>query len=170
MGARGPLGKSADDRQGHTDLVKAEVFDEALDVPIPPEGMHPAVVRQWEAFWVSDVTRVLAETDLPAVERLFLYRSEWWEVHDAYRALEDGQVIVLGSAKQLTFHPTADRLLKLEAVIDKLESQLGLTPMARARLGVTLAQNQLTWQQVAAGKPTGQQAITIPTDTKELGV
>lgn len=183
MGARGPLAKPVEARQGHGDLVIAEVFDDALEIPTPPEQLHPAVARQWDVFWVSEVAHVLAASDLPAVERLFLYRSEWWETHDIYAGLaytagpeveDDAPLaakLVLGSAKQLTLHPLAKRLLELESAIDKLETQLGLTPMARARLGIAIGTQKLTWQQVAAGSsPATLPAGAGISDTEELGV
>lgn len=179
MGARGPLAKTVG-RQGHTTPVRAQLFDEAPDHPPVPEGLCPAVARQWEAFWYTDTARVVADSDLPAVERLFRYRSEWWETEEVYRAMgafphEVGQRVVEGSQGQLKMHPLADRLIKLEATMTALETKLGFTPMDRARLGITIGQYQLTWQEVAAGEgqnalPAGADEEAEPIDTEDLGV
>lgn len=171
MGARGPLAKR-EGRVGHTTPVTAQVFDVAPTAPPVPEGLHAAVTEQWLAFWQSEASHVLADSDLPAVERLFRYRSEWWETEEDWRRMDDALRITTGSQGQLKIHPLAERILKLEATITALEDKLGLTPRARAQLGIAIGQYKLTWQEVAAGQ---QKAIeggtnTPVLDTDDLGV
>lgn len=46
----------------------------------------------------------------------------------------------------------------LEALIAKLEDKLGLSPLARARLGIEIGQAQLTWAEVMKGGARGEVA------------
>ena len=53
-------------------------------------------------------------------------------------------LVVRGSKDQLRLNPVADLVTKLETIILRLETELGLTPMSRARLGIATGQAQLT--------------------------
>lgn len=85
--------------------------------------------------------------------------------------MDDFQRITVGSQGQLKIHPLAERLLKLEATITALEDKLGLTPRARAQLGIAIGQYKLTWQEVAAGDAKRAVEAGPPVlDTDDLGV
>lgn len=158
MGARGPLAKR-EGRQRRGAPVTGELQAAAPATPEPPADLHADVLLQWQDFWDSQAAQVLADIDLPALHRLFRYRSEWHSVADRLRVIGGGDVVE-GSAGQLRMHPLSERLIKLETTITALEDKLGLTPMARARLGISLALNQLTWQQVAqSGRPSERKEI-----------
>jgi len=47
--------------------------------------------------------------------------------------------MVAGSQGQPRLNPALDGLMKLEGAILRLENELGLTPSARLRLGITFA-------------------------------
>jgi P27 family predicted phage terminase small subunit len=73
--------------------------------------------------------------DLPALRRLFLLRDER---ERARRKLINGAATVTGSKGQPVAHPLTARLAGLDVEIRHLEVQFGLTPAARARLGLAL--------------------------------
>jgi hypothetical protein len=59
----------------------------------------------------------------------------FWQAH--------ADPVVAGSNAQDVINPRAKYALELHKQIDKLETQLALSPMARARLGVKVAVGQL---------------------------
>lgn len=143
MATYGPLGKSG-----------VEVVSDRADRPIPrpPDDLHPELVQQWRDYWSSDVANAADDVDLPLITRLFIYRDEWHRLSLAYGMLPMEDRLVAGSrhAEALRIHPWADRMTKLEDMIQKIEDKLGLSPLSRARLGIELGQAKLTWQQVQA--------------------
>jgi hypothetical protein len=118
MGRRGPLPKADRTRN---DRVPVVTLAPAPVVPPPPApaGLLAVNRRRWEAYFAADVARALVETDLPAVDRLFHYYDLW------ERARRSGD--------------TAE-MVKVERPIVALEASLGLTPSARARLGIQVGQ------------------------------
>jgi P27 family predicted phage terminase small subunit len=102
--------------------------------PPPPDDLTPELTAVWAALWQSDTAAVIEETDLPVVYRLFGLYAQHKKAADV--VLQG--LVVKGSVGQVRVNPLADHLLKLETAILRLENELGLTPMARARLGVLL--------------------------------
>ena len=49
-------------------------------------------------------------------------------------------LVVRGSTGQIRTNPLAEHALKLETQILRLENELGLTPMARQRLGIAVGE------------------------------
>lgn len=118
----------------------------------------------WDAFWCSPLASVFQVTDVPALRRLYhLYddeerlrravakrnrvvRSEPW---GADGPAGPGEVVMgtidrleeipghlgVGSQGQLVVSPDFTALTKVRAEIRALEDRLGLTPMARYRMG-----------------------------------
>lgn len=122
MGLRGPVpDPSKRLRAGRPDLAPVVQLGERLAAPRRPKNLHPVVRRWWDAYWGSDVARAVKESDLPAISRLFAYY--------------DGR-------ERADTNP--DVLLKWERLILPLEKELGLTPSARARLGIQTGQAKLT--------------------------
>ena len=68
---------------------------------------------------------------------------------------------VEGSTGQMRPNPFYDTALKLEAAILRLENELGVTPKARAALGLTAAQAGLTVQQINERLTAGREAIDV---------
>lgn len=124
-------------------------------IPPVPKGLLPVTRREWRTFWDSEVRQVLARIDVPVVERLFRYRDEWHRVTAVAYTPEGLPRLSLGSTGQETLHPYIKRLDKLEDLMGGLEKELGIAPMARARLGVKIGTAALTWQQVMAGQNGG---------------
>lgn len=91
------------------------------------------VQEQWAELWSSPLSGVVKPTDLPALRRLFLYRSKLLDAQDRF----DEEPMVPGSMGQPVMSPWAAEVHRLEATVQKLEDRCGLTPMSRLRLGIT---------------------------------
>lgn len=130
MGRRGPVPK--DVVTGHRKPQPKTV----LAVP-PPRSPEPAeewldlTKERWAEFWVSPISSVVQEPEIAIVERLFQYRDQHARASEIVRT----SPIVKGSVGQVRMNPLADYVSKLENAMLKLETELGLTPMARQRLG-----------------------------------
>lgn len=111
-------------------------------VPKPPPGMLAATRRAWARYWKSDVASVVTDADHDAIERLFLLRDEHARAMRAVRST--GQRLVSGSRNQPRLNPIYDLIFKLEGAIHTLETELGASPLARARLGIAVGQATLT--------------------------
>lgn len=144
MGARGPIGKPDGARQGHRKgglaVVPARVSAD-VQVPAAPREWLKGTKDRWAAYWRSDVALVAGEVDLMAAERLFTYTDEWTR---AVRALRQAGRVTTGSVGQVRLSPMVDYIKTLEQAIGRLSSELGLTPLARARLGIAVGQARLT--------------------------
>jgi len=152
VGKRGPLAKPQAQRQGHHEagwrargqtsqalvvLPGGKQTPEAI--PQPPKGLDRRLRRAWRAFWESSVAQVASEVDGPIIRRLFeLYLQR----EHALKAVEAGMFMKTPTGVRV--NPALDALLKLEGVILRLENEIGVTPMARARLGIAVGDAVLT--------------------------
>jgi Phage terminase, small subunit len=91
------------------------------------------VRESWAELWSSPLAGQFRPTDVPALKRLFAYRSQLAEAQDRYAE----EPTALGSMGQPVLSPWAAEVHRLEATVQKLEDRFGLTPMSRLRLGVT---------------------------------
>ena len=139
MGSRGPLPKEEGKRQNRrarTNLKLIEQHDpDDVLVPLPPAGTSGAQAESWEDFWHSELSQLVKATDLAAVRRLWAY----YQQHADLTAIFEKGRMVAGSQGQPRLNPALDGLMKLEGAILRLENELGLTPSARLRLGITFA-------------------------------
>jgi P27 family predicted phage terminase small subunit len=110
-----------------------------LPVPDPPTGILKASKQTWTTFWESDLGQspaIRRDTDLGVVERL-------WQLYDerdrAYRGYKRARLIK-GSQGQMVLNPLGRMFLDLEGKIQSLEDRIGLSPMARLKLGITFGQ------------------------------
>jgi phage terminase small subunit len=109
----------------------------------------------WEAFWVSAVARHMDPIHVPALKRLFTYRSQWLELkHEVEKADTN---LVKGSTGNMVLNPLIRAMRDTETQINVLETQFGMTLKSATQLGIELGTAALTWQQVAKGGelPTG---------------
>jgi P27 family predicted phage terminase small subunit len=137
MGARGPLPKEEGRRQRarsqkNTSLIAAY---EPSPIPEPPEQLSTIQVEAWDVFFTSDLAGLIKATDLPVVRRLWTY----YQQHEDLLVIFEKSKLVAGSTGQPRINPAHDAILKLETAIHRLENELGLTPSARLRLGITFA-------------------------------
>lgn len=137
MGARGPLPKEEGRRQRargqkNTALIAAY---EPSPIPEHPEHLSGLQVEAWEVFFTSELAGLIKQTDLPVVRRLWTY----YQQHEDLLVIFEQSKLVRGSTGQPRMNPAHDAILKLETAIHRLENELGLTPSARLRLGITFA-------------------------------
>lgn len=146
MGSRGPLPKPAVKQQGRrpTEVVRLVPREEQIKVPEPPEGLLPTSQEAWAVYWASPVSSVAAEVDLPAISRLFRLRDQWERAMDMVRQ----GVAVRGSTGQIRVNPLAGYAAQVETSIIRLENELGLTPLSRARLGISIGEAHKTLEEM----------------------
>lgn len=93
----------------------------------------PAGVQaEWVELWQSPIVSQFRDTDVPALRRLFDYRSALERAQAAF----DAEPTSVGSTGQPVLSPWAAEIHRIEAQIQKLEDRFGLTPLSRLRLGV----------------------------------
>ena len=139
MGSRGPLPKEEGKRQNRRARSNLRLIDkyeaDKPPPPAPPDGLSPQRVDDWNRYFNSQLAGLVQETDLSAVRRLWNY----YQQHDELTEIFAKSRLVAGSTGQPRMNPAADALLKMETAILRLENELGLTPSARLRLGITFA-------------------------------
>ena len=149
-GSRGPISKPAMEKQlrrtrnEDSDMMTlpAKAQPAVIAKPEPPKGLRKRSKELWNEIWESPVSIAWDTTmDLAAVERYVTYFDEWLV---AQRDLRGGGFRTTGSQGQDVLDPSVQYVRQLESQMNKLETQLGLTPMARARLGLTLEETKLT--------------------------
>lgn len=129
-------------RRGHGAQTQALALrDETEELVIPPcpKGLLPRTRKRWDAYWTSDVARAADPViDLHLVER-------WIRAVDQYERLEPivkKTPLIKGSVGQLRINPLAAHLESLVAQIRQAEDALGMSPKARAQLGIALYEAQ----------------------------
>lgn len=139
MGSRGPLPKEEGKRQNRRARSNLRLIGQhdpaAVVIPDPPEGLSEAQVASWSEFWRSELSQLVKATDLSSVKRLWNY----YQQHEDLTGIFAKGRMVAGSTGQPRLNPALDGLMKLEGAILRLENELGLTPSARLRLGITFA-------------------------------
>lgn len=93
---------------------------------------------EWERLWSSPLASSFAESDVPALERLFVLRDEALRHQKAGRK----RPTVTGSQGQEVLNPVLRQRDALLAEIRQLEDRFGLSPRSRLQLGITLLDQQ----------------------------
>jgi len=136
-------------RRGAAHLVVVPPPDlpaETDDRPSPPVRLRQAAREAWLGYFRSPVARAFdPDADLPLLTRWASYLDEWDRINVALRKQDR---VVSGSLGQPVLNPLVGYLLKLEQLIGRAERELGLTPLARASLGLTQGQARLTVAQI----------------------
>jgi P27 family predicted phage terminase small subunit len=119
-------------------------------VPRPPTGLLVRSQRRWEAFWRSEVAQVIdLGSDLPALRR-------WIQASDEFERtvglIAGTGRLVQGSMGQPVLNPLYGLLRDLHAQITRAESEFGMTPMARLRLGLSIGELKLQAQRLRQGQ------------------
>ncbi len=139
MGSRGPLPKDEGVRQNRRARSNLKLIaqhePDAVVIPEPPEGLDGARLESWRGFFESELSQLVNGTDLSAVHRLWSYYQQHADLTNIFAK---GRMVA-GSTGQPRLNPALDGLMKLETAILRLENELGLTPSARLRLGITFA-------------------------------
>lgn len=139
MGSRGPLPKEEGKRQNRRARTNLRLIGQHdpddVTVPAAPDGLSPVQQDSWHEFWKSELSQLVKQTDMSSVKRLWNY----YQQHEDLTAIFGKGRMVAGSTGQPRLNPALDGLMKLEGAILRLENELGLTPSARLRLGITFA-------------------------------
>lgn len=135
--------KKADDRRqrhGETPqltVVRVETRTvRPLAVPEPAKGWAAETVRAWGVFWRDGLAQLATPVDATAARRLFgMYdaRAKLWRL-----ALREP--FAAGSTGQKRAHPAWALVFALDDRIARAERAFGITPAARAALGISFAE------------------------------
>ena len=146
MGSRGPVPKAAERRQRRNRPAGQLVALGERPAHLPAPRCLLAATRQaWEGFWGSEVAAAVdASSDMPAIVRLFTLLDERERALRIYRRAR----LVSGSQGQPVLSPAFKAIAVLDSEIRQLEDRFGLTPRARAALGLTIGQARITLDQL----------------------
>lgn len=111
---------------------------DSIPAPRPPVPVSAKTRRYWDAYWRSPVSQVIEpDVDGFLLVRWITYVGEW---EDASATLRKEGMTVEGSTGQTVLHPLAKHRATVEAALSAIERELGLTPKARAALGLAVNQ------------------------------
>jgi hypothetical protein len=137
-----PPRKRSDQRQDNRQARELVVLAGGAGVSVPQarDEWRDEMRTAWDEFWSSDVAQAIEVEHLPALRRLFEMRDLQSRAWERYRA----QPYVDGSMGQPVTNPAFAEATKLESACVALEDRLGLSPKARANLGIAIGQAALT--------------------------
>ena len=149
MGKRGRLPKQKNKLQGHRDnSLSVLQGGKTFDTPKPNSRWLAKTRNYWIDYWDSDLSQTAQKVDLPAFFRLFQYYDETERANRTIQKMGSSGLIDVGSKGQPVVNPLIILTLKLEEKILKLEKELGLTPLSRQRLGISLTENAMGFRQL----------------------
>lgn len=129
--------KANDKAVGHRSRNALVVVPQHTEAPPCPGGLLVTTQRVWEAFWTSPVANAIdRRSDLPRLERWICALDEYERARRQFRANR----LVTGSTGQPVLNPLASYMSSLEAQIRATETDFGMTPMARLRLGIAVGE------------------------------
>jgi P27 family predicted phage terminase small subunit len=139
-----PPGAQQDRRPSRVGLALQVVDGTPAEIPAPPSpagGLLKSTRDLWDTYWRSAIASAALEVDrLGVLERWIVARDEWMRATNAFRRKR----IVEGSQGQPVLNPLASYIASREATMAKCEAELGGSPMARLKLGITVGQAKLT--------------------------
>ena len=101
--------------------------------------------RAWRDFWQSPVAQAVdRRADMPALMMWAHALNEWHTVIPVF----EGQRVVAGSQGQPVLNPLNTYLREQAELIQHYEQHFGMTPRARAQLGLTIGAAKLTAQEL----------------------
>jgi len=103
-----------------------------MEVPPPAKEWLKPTKEQWSQFWASPVAQLVLPVDQPAVHRLF----SMYDMRARAEAIYRKAPLTAGSMGQSVLNPMAGEIHSLDKTITTLEDRLGITPLARLKLGV----------------------------------
>ena len=143
MGSRGPVSKQP---------VKTKLRpDPVPNLPVTLKNRYPEIEADWKEYWNSSVSLATDLVDIPVVTRLFRYRAEHNDLMNKWEEMSFSMKWPLGQGKrasQYGSHPMSTRLKHLEDMMIRLEDKLGISPLARARLGLEISNARIAWNDV----------------------
>lgn len=107
------------------------------EIPEPPVGLLKPSRDRWHEFWASPAAKkVNIQSDLPRLLRWIEQTDEYDRVVKVCKKSR----LVKGSMGQPVLNPLFNYLGQLEAQITRTESDFGMTPLGRHRLGMKQAE------------------------------
>ena len=128
-----------DRRPNRTATLEVVATDDVEALPAKPKWLKKTK-QDWVDFWAGSISAAVEVADRAMVYRLFDLRDRQARAWIRY----DKQPYVDGSQGQPRANPAMADAMALEKAIIALEDRLGLSPKARAQLGVTFGQAQLS--------------------------
>ena len=149
MGKRGRIPKQKDKLTGHRDSSLSVIQGgKAFETPKANSRWLAKTKRYWNEYWDSDLASTAQKVDFPAFYRLFQFYDEVERANRTIQNMGNSGLLGVGSTGQPTINPLITLTLKLEEKILKLEQELGLTPLARQRLGIAFGEAQMGFKQL----------------------
>ena len=161
MGKRGRIPQQKDKLVGHRDNSLSVIQGgKAFETPKHNTRWLTKTKHYWKEYWDSDLASTAQKVDFPAFYRLFQYYDEVERANRVVQSQGSAALLGTGSKGQAIINPLILLTLKLEEKILKLEQELGLTPLARQRLGSAYGEAQMGFKQL--------QQLLQEDDEKEL--
>ena len=141
-----------------------------LEPPEPPENLCAFALTLWREIWTTDVSKAIEASDHYALRR-------WIEaVDERERYLEAARdnPTVEGSKGQPVVNPLLKLARAAEDRIEHFEQQFGMTPKARADLGLAAGNAALTAEELNrmarnnAADPDADETETIEGEAEEV--
>ncbi len=127
-------------RRGTNGTQDVQLREDAPETPACPRGLLKRTRERWESYWSSDVARAVDPiADLHCVERWIAALDEYERVLPQVRRKR-----TLDTAQGVVLNPLATYLARVQREIRSAEAELGLTPMARLKLGITFQEARRT--------------------------
>ncbi len=128
----------------HTITILQGSKELTFERPKPYTQWLKITQERWDTYWDSDLSQMTQLVDLPALERLFQYYDQIDRANRAIRKGGSKMLLGTGSKGQQKLHPLIELVLKIEDKVLKLENELGLTPLARQRLGIAFGEASMS--------------------------
>lgn len=122
--------------------------------PIPDECDQPEAVEAWDNYWNDPVSSVVTEVDHSVLIRWITMVNRYFKL---MKEADESPVISTTSNGNLA-HPLYKVALAMENQIERLESKLGISPSARARLGIQILGQEQAKQNLQRGQSEAPKA------------
>lgn len=117
------------------DMPASEGLPGHVQPPEPPPGLSEGIEAAWGAFWrLAPLSKRVSAADLLPLVRLF----QLYEIYTKTIADFMEEPYILGERGKLVAHPGWSIANAAMRQILPLERQFGVTPKARAELGISL--------------------------------
>lgn len=158
-------------RQRHLEVVKPGKKP-AVRKPALPANLRATTKKLWDAFWSSEIAAAITPEMHGAVLRWIRTYDQWVRAMDVV----EKEPFVTGSQGQPVKNPLMDWISSRETELARLERDFGLTIKARADLGISVGQAQMTAHQLnqmiqepeAGGHDTEEASAAIDVEAREL--
>ena len=137
------------------------------NVPKPDPRWDKRTIKEWNDVWadVEWAANIRAGLHIPALERLFTYKSRWLQLNDQ---MYTEPMLVLGSRGNDVKNPILSELRELEKMVLQMEKEFGMTLRSASLINLDLGQGELNWAQLQEKKKRG--ALAPPKKNKQLPV